>query len=86
MGREFLPPILCARRREFAVCADDDSSARRCCGIVCRFPQKAKSPSESARLANGKYHRPFEVVSKCALRDLVTSPARSFVTVCQSPE
>ena len=26
-------------------------------------------PSESARLANGKYHRPFGVVSKCALRE-----------------
>ena len=49
--------------------ADDDSSTRRCCGIVWRLPQQSQSPSESARLANGKYHRPFGVVSKCALRE-----------------
>ena len=65
----FYPMIYCARRREFAVCADDDSGTRRCCGIVWRLPQKPQSPSESARLANGKYHRPFGVVSKCALRE-----------------
>ena len=38
-------------------CADDDSSARRCCGIVWRLSQQPQFPSESARLANGKYHR-----------------------------
>ena len=54
---------------EFAVCTDDDSSAHRCCGIVWRLPQQPQSPSESARLANGKYHCPFGVVSKCALRE-----------------
>jgi len=43
------PPIFCARRRKFAVCADDDSSIRRCCGIVWRLPQQPQSPSESAR-------------------------------------
>lgn len=30
---------------------------------------EAASASQSARLANGKYHRPFGVVSKCALRE-----------------
>jgi len=38
-------------------------------GIVWRLPQQPQSLSESARLANGKYHRPFGVVSKCALRE-----------------
>ena len=50
-------------------CADDDSSTRKCCGIVWRLPQQPQSLSESARLAKGKYHCcPFgAVVSKCAL-------------------
>ena len=39
------------------------------CGIVWRLSQQPQFPSESARLANGKYHRPFVVVSKCALRE-----------------
>lgn len=30
---------------------------------------EAASASQSARLANGKYHCPFAVVSKCALRE-----------------
>jgi len=29
--------------------AGNDGGTRKCCGIACRFPQKAKSPSESAR-------------------------------------
>jgi len=54
----FYPMIYCARRRKFAVCTDDDSSTRRCCGIVWRLPQQPQSPLGERTMPQA-YHRLF---------------------------